>query len=255
MTEKTQERARAGRVSHNTKVNKSDQPNPEAPQSVRTSFGEQLDELRSDVITLAGLTGEAIKSATQCIVEADITSAASIIANDGRVDELKEATELKIYEIFATQQPMAGDLRVLITVLRILQEIQLSADLAVSVAKTARRLFPGKLSPKFRRIIEQMGKQSITQLEVATDSFSDKNAELASALPDMDNVMDDLQKDLFRQIFSEPAVAEDSPEQNLQFAVQLALLGRFYERIADHTVLIGAWARFMITGEFPSRTR
>ena len=169
-------------------------------------------------------------------------------------DELKETTELKIYEIFATQQPMAGDLRVLMTVLRILQEIQLSADLAVSIAKTARRLFPGELSPRFRRIIGLMGSQSVVQLDVAMDAFSDSNAEIAGALPDMDNVMDDLQKDLFRQIFSEPAVAgEDSPEQNLQFAVQLALLGRYYERIADHTVLMGAWTRFMITGEFPSR--
>lgn len=232
----------------------SDTPIPEAPQAVRTSFGEQLNDLRVDLITLAGLTGEAVRGATQCIIDKNIGGADTIIKNDGRIDELKETTELKIYEIFATQQPMAGDLRVLITVLRILQEIQLSADLAVSIAKTARRLFPGELSPRFRRIIGLMGSQSVVQLEVAMDAFSDSNAEVAGALPDMDNVMDDLQKDLFRQIFSEPAVAgEDNPEQNLQFAVQLALLGRYYERIADHTVLMGAWTRFMITGEFPSR--
>ena len=200
------------------------------------------------------MTGEAVRGATQCIIDKNIGGADTIIKNDGRIDELKETTELKIYEIFATQQPMAGDLRVLMTVLRILQEIQLSADLAVSIAKTARRLFPGELSPRFRRIIGLMGSQSVVQLEVAMDAFSDSNAEIAGALPDMDNVMDDLQKDLFRQIFSEPAVAgEDNPEQNLQFAVQLALLGRYYERIADHTVLMGAWTRFMITGEFPSR--
>ena len=149
---------------------------------------------------------------------------------------------------------MAGDLRVLMTVLRILQEIQLSADLAVNIAKASRRLFPSELSLNFRRIIGLMGSQAVVQFEVAIDSFSDNDAEVAGALPDMDTVMDDLQKDLFRQIFSEPAVAgEDSPEQNLQFAVQLALLGRYYERIADHTVLMGAWTRFMITGEFPSR--
>ncbi len=255
MPDKTQERAVESKVRHNTNMTKSDQPTPEAPQSVRSYFGEQLDYIRSDVITLAGLTGEAIRSATQCVVETDISNAASIVAGHSRIDELKETTELKIYEILATQQPMAGDLRVLITVLRILQEIQLSADLAVSVAKTTRRLFPGKLSPQFRRIVGQMGKQAVTQLEVVMDAFSDKNVETASALPDMNDVMDDLQKDLFRQIFSEPIVGDADPEQNLQFAIQLALLGRFYERIADHTVLIGVWTRFMVTGEFPSRTR
>ena len=97
----------------------SDTPTPEAPQAVRTSFGEQLNDLRVDLITLAGLTGEAVRGATQCIIDKNIGGADTIIKNDGRIDELKETTELKIYEIFATQQPMAGDLRVLITVLRI----------------------------------------------------------------------------------------------------------------------------------------
>ena len=232
----------------------SDTPTPEAPQTVRTSFGEQLNDLRVDLITLASLTSESVRAATKCILDKNVDGVDNVIKNYERIDEIRETTEKKVYEIFATQQPMAGDLRALITVLRILQEIQLSADLAVNIAKASRRLFPSELSLNFRKIIGLMGSQAVVQFEVAIDSFSDNDAEVAGALPDMDTVMDDLQKDLFRQIFSEPAVAgEDNPEQNLQFAVQLALLGRYYERIADHTVLMGAWTRFMITGEFPSR--
>lgn len=232
----------------------SDTPTPEAPQTVRTSFGEQLDDLRTDLITLASLTSEAVRAATQCIIDKNVDGVDNVIKNYERIDEIRETTEKKVYEFLATQQPMAGDLRALITVLHILNEIQLSADLAVNIAKASRRLFPSELSLNFRKIIGLMGSQAVVQFEVAIDSFSDSNAEVAGALPDMDTVMDDLQKDLFRQIFSEPmAVEKDSPEQNLRFAVQLALLGRYYERIADHTVLMGVWTRFMITGEFPSR--
>ena len=232
----------------------SDTPTPEAPQTVRTSFGEQLNDLRTDLITLASLTSEAVRAATQCIIDKNVDGVDNVIKNYERIDEIRETTEKKVYEFLATQQPMAGDLRALITVLHILNEIQLSADLAVNIAKASRRLFPSELSLNFRKIIGLMGSQAVVQFEVAIDSFSDSNAEVAGALPDMDTVMDDLQKDLFRQIFSEPmAVEKDSPEQNLRFAVQLALLGRYYERIADHTVLMGVWTRFMITGEFPSR--
>ena len=232
----------------------SDTPTPEAPQTVRTSFGEQLDDLRTDLITLASLTSEAVRAATQCIIDKNVDGVDNVIKNYERIDEIRETTEKKVYEFLAIQQPMAGDLRALITVLHILNEIQLSADLAVNIAKASRRLFPSELSLNFRKIIGLMGSQAVVQFEVAIDSFSDSNAEVAGALPDMDTVMDDLQKDLFRQIFSEPmAVEKDSPEQNLRFAVQLALLGRYYERIADHTVLMGVWTRFMITGEFPSR--
>ena len=232
----------------------SDTPNPEAPQTVRTSFGEQLDDLRTDMITLASLTSESVRVATKCIVDKNVDGVDNVIKNYERIDEIRETTEKKVYEFLAIQQPMAGDLRALITVLHILNEIQLSADLAVNIAKASRRLFPSELSLNFRKIIGLMGSQAVVQFEVAIDSFSDSNAEVAGALPDMNTVMDDLQKDLFRQIFSEPmAVEKDSPEQNLRFAVQLALLGRYYERIADHTVLMGVWTRFMITGEFPSR--
>ncbi|MCJ7672050.1 MAG: hypothetical protein MUP67_08365 [Acidimicrobiia bacterium] len=152
--------------------------------------------------------------------------------------------------MFATQQPMAGDLRTLLAVLRILQEIQLTADLTVTISKATRRLYPGELAPKVRGLIERMGSQANAQLSLAVDAFADANVAAAAALPDMDDVMDDLQKELFRAIF-ETTVGN---EAGIQTAVQLALVGRYYERIADHAVLIGAWTRFMVTGEFPSRT-
>lgn len=224
-------------------------PTPEPPSEARHSFGEQIDEIRGDVIKLAGLTSEAIGACTQALLDADLTAVGRVVAEDSTIDALKESIEYRVYEMFATQQPMAGDLRTLLAVLRILQEIQLTADLTVTISKATRRLYPGQLPPKVRGLIERMGAQASIQLNLAVDSFADAEVAIASALPDMDDVMDDLQKELFRAIFESSA----NDEAGIQQAVQLALIGRYYERIADHAVLIGAWTRFMVTGEFPSR--
>lgn len=227
-----------------------DTPTPEGPQEVRRSFAEHLDEIRADVVKLAALTAEAIGASTQSVLDADLGIVERVIADDSRIDDLKESIERRVYEMFATQQPMAGDLRTLLAVLRILQEIQLTADLTVSIAKSTRRLYPGALPPRVRGLLERMGAQASVQLNLAVDAFADSDQAIASALPDMDDVMDDLQKELFRAIFS----SGSNDEAGLQQAVQLALLGRYYERVADHAVLIGAWVRFMVTGEFPTRT-
>jgi len=225
-------------------------PEPEPPAETRHTFGENIGEIRSDVIQLAGLTGEAIGACTEALLGADLSAVERLIGNDTRIDTLKEQVEFRVYELFATQQPMAGDLRTLLAVLRILQEIQLTADLTVTIAKATRRLYPGQLAPKIRGLIERMGGQASAQLSLAVDSFADADVAAAAALPDMDDVMDDLQKELFRSIFE----TTDGSEGSIQTAVQLALVGRYYERIADHAVLVGAWTRFMVTGEFPSRT-
>lgn len=224
-------------------------PTPEGPQEVRRSFAEHLEEVRGDVIKVASSTSQAVALATQSLLDADLTAVEQVITNDVHIDELKESTELRVYEMFATQQPMAGDLRTLLAVLRILQEIQLTADLAVSIAKSTRRLYPGELHPRVRGLIERLGSQATTQLDLALDAFADIDPAMASALPDLDDVMDDLQKEMFRTIFATCS----GDEAGIQGAVQLALLGRYYERVADHAVLIGAWVRFMATGEFPSR--
>jgi phosphate transport system protein len=222
---------------------------PEPPRSVRGTFAEHLDGASTDLVRLAAMTAEAIRTASHALLAGDLGAAERVIEENSGIDALKEDLEFRVYEIFALQQPMARDLRTLIAMLRILHEIQLTAGLTVSIAKAARRLYPAELNPKVRGILEQMGTQGSIQLNVAVDAFADHDLAIASALPDMDDVMDDLQRDFFRVIFD--TCPRD--ESGLHQAVQLALLGRFYERIADHAVLIGAWTRFMITGEFPTR--
>jgi len=216
---------------------------------VRKSYADQLEEIRADVIRLAAMVSESIGAGTQALLDSDLNLVEQLIENDRRMDELNHDIEVRSYELFATQQPMAVDLRTLLAVLRILQELQLTGDLMVTIAKAARRLYPTTLPPRIRGLLERMGSQASVQHNLAIDAFADREPNIAAALPDMDDVMDDLQREMFRTIFE--ALTPD--EAGLHTAVELALIGRYYERVADHAVLIGKWTEFMVTGELPGR--
>jgi len=218
----------------------------------RKSFQDALDELRIDVIRLAALTTEAIGAGTQAFLDADLAAAEQVIENDDDIDDLTHAIEDSCYQLLARQQPMATDLRTVVSVLRIVHELERSADLMVNVAKTTRRLYPHSLDPKLRGIIQRMGEQAGTQTRVALDAFADSDPSAAFALADMDDTMDDLTKSLFRHVLA-GADAGGDDEGNVLRAVQLALVGRHYERIADHAVTIGQRVGFMVTGEHPPR--
>src|SRR4051812_17043572 len=219
------------------------------PESRRT-FDDQLSDIRGDVVKLAIKTCEQVGAATQALLDADLSIVDQIYVVRGEIEERVVHLEQRVSQLFALQQPMASDLRSMLAVLRILHEIELTAGLMRNVARATRRLYPRGLPPRVRGIVERMGAQASVQMHPAVDAFADTDEKVASALPDMDDVMDDLQKELFRTIFSGFASGPvDEPE--LQMAVQLAFVGRDYERAADHAVMIGRWVAFMVTGQLP----
>jgi phosphate transport system protein len=216
----------------------------------RRSFHEQLEEIRADVVKIAAKACEQIGASTQAILDSDLALVERIYAEHEDISARVVHTEHRVNQLFALQQPMASDLRELLAVLRILHEIELTAGLMRNVARATRRLYPRELPPRVRGIIERMGAQASVQTHLAVDAFADNDAAIALALPDMDDVMDDLQKEMFRAIFAIGAPDESS----LQMAVQLALVSRDYERAADHAVMIGRWVAFMVTGDLPGDT-
>ncbi len=213
----------------------------------RKTFDEQLHEIRGEVVKLAALVSEQIGRATEAMLDADLRMVDAVYEEHDSLKEFNRTIEERAYAIFALQQPLATDLRCLLAVLRILHELELTDGLMKNVARATRRLYPRELSPRVRGIVERMGSQAAAQLHVAVDAFADNDPAAAAALPDMDDVMDDLQKDLFRAIFAEGAPDEAA----LQMAVQISFVGRDYERAADHAVTIGRWVRFIGTGVLP----
>jgi len=212
----------------------------------RRRYHEQLDEMKSDTVRLAAMAIEAIGTGTRALLDADLKAAERLVAADREMDELTHAIEENAYVLLARQNPMASDLRTIVAILRVIHEVERCGDLMVNVAKATRRLYPHKLDPKVRGLIDRMGAQAAEQLRLAITAFEEGDLAQAAAIDDMDDVMDDLQKSLFRAVFTGGAVDEAA----LQRAVQVALVGRYFERIADHAVNVSARVRFIVTGEW-----
>ena len=193
------------------------------------------------------MTVELVSGATLALLDSDLAVAQQTIHNDEPIDELTHGIEDTCFSLLARQQPMAGDLRTILATLRIAHELERSADLSVNIAKATRRLFPTPLDPKVRGIIDQMGRQAANQTRLALDAYADSDPTWAQALSDMDDAMDELTKSLFRYILS----LAPADEATVQQAVQIALVGRHFERIADHAVTIAERVVFMATGEYP----
>jgi phosphate transport system protein len=214
---------------------------------IRRTYHEQLDDLRVSVVRLGLLANEAIGAGTEALLEADLVGADRVISADATIDSLTHDIEERAYALLALQQPMASDLRMIVAILRSIHELERTGDLMVNVAKTTRRLYPVQLPSRIRRLIERMGQQAGLQLRMAVEAFAEQDTARGLALDDMDDVMDDLQRELFRTIFA----LGESDEAGLQQSVQIALVGRYYERVADHAVNIGQRVAYMVTGEIP----
>ena len=212
----------------------------------RKQFHEELAEINADVIRLGAMASEAIEAATSSMLDADLGAVEHVVAHDHELDDLTHSIEDRTYLLLARQQPMAVDLRTLVTVLRVIHELERVGDLMVNVAKATRRLYPHALDPKIRGHIDRMREQAGVQVRLAVETFAARDPARASALSDMDDVMDDLQKDLFRAIFASP----NDDEAAIQRAVQIALVGRYFERVADHAVNVAERVAYMVTGEF-----
>ncbi len=214
-------------------------------RETRRSYHHELELLRKELADMARIVSENLLKGTEAFVGGDLATLDRVIDDDGRVDEASAAIETKIYQILATQQPMASDLRFLVSLLRINHEVERTGDLIVNIAKAGKQIYPHRIVDRLKGTILSMGKQSKTMFDQAIAAFEELNLEKASALEQMDDVIDDFQRDLLRDIVK-------SPEEETEVSIRVALVGRFYERIADHAVNVGERVRYMVTGEFPS---
>ncbi|AKL74262.1 MAG: phosphate signaling complex protein PhoU [Actinobacteria bacterium] len=222
---------------------------PNSESGARRTLQDELADVRTDIIRMAALTTEAITAGTQAFLGGDPSAAEIVIDGDDAIDDLYHRIDDQLLLVLARQSPVAADLRAVITTMRISHELERTADLVVNVAKATRRLYPHTLDPRVRGIIDQMGQQAVSQTRVAIDAFADRDPTWAGALTDMDDAMDDLTKSLFRHILADTT----GDEASVLRAVQVALVGRHYERMADHAVTIAERVEFMVTGNHPDK--
>lgn len=216
----------------------------------RKQFHEELDELRQAVIRAAAMATEAIPRATAVLLDGDLDGAQALIESDDELDHLSLENEEFAVRLMALQQPMASDLRRIVTALKLNGELERSGDLAINIAKASRRIYGTQFSPRLRGLIEAMSTEAARLMRLAIDAYAEGDASLAAALDDMDDRLDGLNKEFVQAIFE----AHNDGVIDLQAAVQLALVSRYYERIGDHAVNIGNQVQFMVTGWMPEHT-
>ncbi len=216
----------------------------------RRHFHDDLDGLKSQIVHLGALAIETIPRATTALLNNDLGFAQALIDADDIIDLKSIEIEEECMRLLALQQPMARDLRALMTAVKLNWDIERSADLSVNICKTVRRIYGVALPHTVRGVVEQMSEEAYRLTRLAVDSYMDLDVSIAAALDDMDDRLDALQVDLMRCIFD----AHENEGLELQSAVQLALIGRYYERIGDHAVNMGERVQYLVTGWLPEHT-
>jgi phosphate transport system protein len=218
---------------------------------LRRTYHHDLEAARGELARLAALIAELIPRATAVLLDSDLEGAEYIIRGDEEVDARCVDLEEQCIRILALQAPVASELRQVVALLKMIAEVERSGDLVRNICKAARRIYGHELDPKLRGVITRMSEQAQALYAATIEAFVQNDAAKAAALDDMDAYLDALQKQFIQAIFESQAQGHI----DLQIAVQLAFVARFYERIGDHAVNIGERVRFIVTGWVPDHRK
>jgi phosphate transport system protein len=213
---------------------------------MREVYQGQLDELTEELAAMSALVANAMEHATQALLEADLSLAEQVIDEDVRVDEAHERCEEQAFGLLALQAPVAGDLRVVVSAIHASEDLKRMGALALHVAKAARRRHPQPVLPdEVRPYFAEMGRVAVALAHRVSEVIKNQDVKVAAGLDEADDEMDDMHRHLFTLMMR--------PEwtHGVSAAVDVALLGRFYERFADHTVSVGRRIVFIVTGKLP----
>jgi len=213
---------------------------------MRDQYYEQLDLIVDDLVLITDRVRTAVAAATTALLDTDIAIAERVIAGDRTIEESIDEVEERALVLLATQQPVASDLRQLVSTLRMVADLQRMSALAVHVSKIARRRAPDAAVPlPVRPLIRDMAKVADSMITSAARIVSERDLAAAARLELEDDEMDRLRKDLFRLLL------DGDWEHGVDSAIDLALLGRYYERVGDHAVSMARRVVYLVTGELP----
>ena len=193
---------------------------------------------------MSAFVGEAIPRVTDAFLLNDFETTQAIIEGDDELNAWSVELDTHCSLLIALQQPMAGDLRSILAVLSINTELERTGDLVCNIARTSQRIYGATLEPELRGFVTKMSEEARLLVRLATDSFVEQDGSLALSLHDIDDRLDELNREFFREIL------ESHTQGNIDFqvAINLALTARHYERIGDHAVNIGERVRYMLDG-------
>jgi phosphate transport system protein len=214
---------------------------------MRDIYHDELDDIGKGILEMTKLVAVAMERATSALLDANLTLAEQVMTDDKRIDALREQLEDRAFTLIAQQQPVATDLRVLISTIHLTADLERMGDLAAHVARIARLRYPQTAVPdEARDVIAQMGDVASSLVEKVAAVVDGRDIALAEEIEAEDDSMDALRRKMFTLILS-PNWA-----QSTAAAIDLALLGRYYERYADHAVSVARHTIFTVTGTRPN---
>ncbi|HLS76197.1 MAG TPA: phosphate signaling complex protein PhoU [Nocardia sp.] len=213
---------------------------------MRVIYNEQMADLAALLGEMADLAGSAMDRATRSLLEADLSLAEQVIGESDRIGELIADAEERTFALLALQAPVAGDLRQVVSAIQIVNDVNRMGKLAVHVAKVTRRRHPQPALPdEVTGYFAEMGRIAVSMGHSAREVLESRDPERAARLNQEDEAMDDLHRHLFTLLM------DRDWKHGVAAAVDITLLGRYYERFADHAVEIGRRVVFLVTGELP----
>ncbi|MSW74446.1 MAG: phosphate signaling complex protein PhoU, partial [Actinobacteria bacterium] len=209
---------------------------------MREAFHDDLESINDTLVEMATLVGSAMSRATTALLTADLALAEEVIAEDDRVDSIQHELDAKTLSVIARQQPVAGDLRTLVTSLRMSADFERMGDFGHHVARVARMRYPSKAVPaELTETIQAMGDTATRIIDKVTSLLVSRDLTVALEVERDDDEMDRLHRSLF------VILLDDSWPHGIETAIDMTLLGRYYERCADHAVSVARRVYFLVT--------
>jgi phosphate transport system protein len=196
----------------------------------RLEFHRELEAIEASVVELFGMVAEDLPKATDALLSGNTETVRALTERDRAIDDLYPKIEELVDRELVLQAPLASDLRFLVSVLRVVPELERSHDLVVNIARRASYILSEDLSPRSRGLVEQMGTLASDMWRTAVDCWCQRDRSAAIALDDRDDEMDELFASLMAEL--------GSGRMTLPVTMEMTLVARFYERLADHAVNI-----------------
>lgn len=211
---------------------------------MREDYAHQLQSISDELVVMSELVGKAIASATEALLNGDLALAESVIDADARINELNAEVEEQCFRIAALQAPVATDLRLVMSGIRMATSLERMGDLASHIAKQVRLRYPSATVPdELKATFAEMGASAQKIVAAAGHVIATRDTDLADEIRRYDDRLDELHRDLFT------AVLSPKWTHGVEAAIDITLLSRFYERFGDHAVTVARRVVHIVTGE------
>jgi phosphate transport system protein len=216
---------------------------------MRKTFHQRIEEITEDVLIMGSLVLDAVHNSTEALLKMDPGLAEKVIIGDEKVNEYDISIEEKCIVLQAEHQPVAVDLRFIHSISILIKNLERIGDLAVNIAKVVKRLSSEKerkyIDKDILDLLIEMGNLVKPELKRALEAFKNRDKKLAAKLGKSDDAVDEIQKMIFKRLFT-----SHKGEEDIKFVTNIALVSRYLERIGDQSVNIGDRVLYFLTGDY-----